>query len=455
MPNIKNQKKGPTTNIAKKQILSNDVILKEETTRNEIVFKKTATKITYYFIDKKKGINQLSKDEFLKTDKVIHYPISYKGGSKYKNIQCIEFIGFSKLSKNPPVGVHKSANYGYGFTKHLRHFATYLDKHLEIKKVIIEKDCTSKYEMKQKIIWFNQDNLSKIKKIFESLEAEHDRESIEQATIELNHIFPKEIKSNIATYKPDSIFRSLRRWNNSINDFTERDKSAINELFEKLSLTNDFLSNDSLIKHKEIIDTKYIESCYNDYSRLLKNTKDTPALEKKWQNFIKEKSWIFTYIFSQPIILYKDEAFVGGKNIDNKGGKIVDFLGKNNITNNISFLEIKTHKTILINNKPYRGSDVFCVSDELSGAINQVLRQRDTLQKSYATLFISGNKDYKTFNSTCIVLIGSISDLTEKQQECFELFRSNSKDVDIITFDELLEKIKLFQNLMKRKSKNV
>jgi hypothetical protein len=185
----------------------------------------------------------------------------------------------------------------------------------------------------------------------------------------------------------------------------------------------------------------------------MKSTKDTPALEKKWQNFIREKNWMFTYIFSQPIILHKSEAFVGGKNLDNKGGKVVDFLGKNNITNNVSFLEIKTHKTMLLDNRPYRGSDVFCVSNELSGAINQVLRQRDALQKSYATLYFQGNKDFKQLNSTCIVLIGSISDLTEQQQECFELFRNNCKDVEIITFDELLEKIKLFQNLLKRKSK--
>ena len=36
--------------------------------------------------------------------------------------------------------------------------------------------------------------------------------------------------------------------------------------------------------------------------------------------------------------------------------------------------------------------------------------------------------------------------------ECFELIRSNSKDVEIITYDELLEKIQMFKNLMQRKS---
>ena len=56
-----------------------------------------------------------------------------------------------------------------------------------------------------------------------------------------------------------------------------------------------------------------------------------------------------------------------------------------------------------------------------------------------------------SFNPRCIILIGCLSDMTEKQRNCFELFRSNSKDVEIITYDELFEKIKQFQNLMKRK----
>jgi len=442
MNNVKTVKKVKITDLD---------IANKEITREEIVFKKNKTKIIYFFIDKKKSIKQLSKVEFLNDDKIIHYPISYNGGPKYINIQCLEFIGFNKLRKNPPVGVYKSANYGYGFTSKLKQFAIYLDKHLKIKKIIIEKDGIPRYEKKQGILLLNQNNLSIINDVFDSLEKRHDNESIEQATIELNNIFPKEIRSNVAEYIPDSIFRSVRRWNNSIGEFTEKDKSAINELFEKLSLTSDFLTNNSLLRHKEIIDTKYIETCYKDFISLMKNTKETPTLEKKWQVFLKEKNWIFAYIFSHPIIFYKNEAFVGGKNLDNKGGKIIDFLGKNNITNNVALLEIKTHKTVLLSNKPYRGTDVFCVSDELSGAINQILRQRDALQKNYSALYINGNKDFKQLNSKCIILIGSISDLTEYQQECFELFRSNSKDVEIITFDELKEKIKLFQDILRRK----
>jgi hypothetical protein len=396
------------------------------------------------------NINQLSKEVYLKTDTVIHYPVFYKGGPKYKNIRCIEIIGFERLKKDPPVGIYKSPNYGYGFTKILKAFAVYLDEKIKVKKVMIEKGCKPKIDRKKRIIWFNQDTLLRIKDVFESLEKKHKAESAQQASVELNAIFPNDIKINIAKYTPDDLFLSLGRWNNSIQSFSEKDRNALNELFDKLSLTDNFFSNNSLNKTKQIIDTKYISSCYEEFATLL-NKKDTSTLEKKWQSFLKEKNWIFLYIFSQPIILYQKEAYVGGKSIENKDGKFVDFLGKNKLTKNIALLEIKTHKTKLVEDVPYRGTDVFCISKELSGAINQVLNQRDTLQKSYANLHDKSDGDFKQFNSPCIVLIGSVSDLTERQQECFELFRSNSKDVEIVTFDELFEKIGFFQNLLKTK----
>ena len=41
-----------------------------------------------------------------------------------------------------------------------------------------------------------------------------------------------------------------------------------------------------------------------------------------------------------------------------------------------------------------------------------------------------------------------LSKLNEEAQKSFELFRSNSKDVDIITYDELFDRLKTLQKLM-------
>jgi hypothetical protein len=148
--------------------------------------------------------------------------------------------------------------------------------------------------------------------------------------------------------------------------------------------------------------------------------------------------------------LNRDEAYVGGKTMDNKNGKFSDFLVKNSLSDNVSFLEIKTHKTRLLDKSAYRGDDVYSVTKDLSGCINQVLNQRDNFQKEFYVARGKSKENFETFNSKCVVLIGSINDLTEKQIYSFELFRSNSRDVEIITFDELQRKIESLQTLMKK-----
>src|SRR5690606_34813019 len=122
------------------------------------------------------------------------------------------------------------------------------------------------------------------------------------------------------------------------------------------------------------------------------------------------------------VILYKDEAYVGGKRLDNSNGKITDFLVKNGLSDNVSFLEIKTHKTKLLDKTAYRGDDVYCAGKDLTGSIVQVLNQRDNFQKVYY-INIGKNKDktkirarkpvvvkankFETINSKCVVLVCS------------------------------------------------
>src|SRR5690606_26063976 len=142
---------------------------------------------------------------------------------------------------------------------------------------------------------------------------------------------------------------------------------------DKLSLGTNFLSTESIKKTKEIIDNKYIKATITEFKKLLTAKSDTPTLEKKWQNFLKTNSWIFSSIFAQPVILYVYEAYVGGKTIENKNWKFNDFLIQSKISSNVSFLEIKTHLTATLETKAYRGNDVCSITKELSGSISQVL----------------------------------------------------------------------------------
>jgi len=413
----------------------------------ERLLKKTTTKEIYEYVDSEKGIKQKSREVLLNEDVTIHYPIGYSGGSKYKNIKRIIFEGFGKRL---PVGIQKSVNRGYGFTKTLKPVADFLDEGLEIKEIRIIKNGVAEYDSQNDKITLNEDLLRDWNTIFESMLSNQKQDRDLLAHQKFYGLFQDKISEPQLKYVKNSIAQSIAGWESSYDEFSNIDKEAIVRLFEKLTVKNDFLTPDILLRTKEKIDEQYFEEVLEQFKDLLKETKDSERLEKKWQAFLKKHSWIFSFIFSFPVILYQDEAYVGGKNMSNKNGKLNDFLIKSDLTNNVAFVEIKTHKTeLLTKGRAYRGDDVFAMSKELSGSLIQVLNQRDKFQKHFHHLRYESKSDVETFNSKCLVLIGTVTDLQAEQVSAFELFRGNSKDVEIVTFDELLRKIEGLQKLMK------
>lgn len=415
--------------------------------KGEKLKKETATLKLYFYHDTEAGIEQQSKVEYKKKDLIVHFPRGFDGGDKYRTIKKFSFIGFKgKL----PVGIVKSVNFGYGFTKKLNPFAYHINETYDFEEVIVEKNGQTKIDNTAKKLYLSDNSLQRLHDAFDVIFKKNNLETKNLLDNLLFELFPSSVEKPEASYIPNTISNSLASWGHSLDEFSKSDKESILQLFDKLSLTQDFLTNESLSKTKEIVDNKYIKEILDKYDELMALVTDGDALEKRWQEFLKANSWIFSSIFAQPVILYKDEAYVGGKNIDNQNGKFNDFLIKNSLSDNVSFLEIKTHKTKLVENTPYRGEDVFSATKDLTGCIAQVLNQRDNFQKEFYQTKVKSKADFETFNSKCVVLIGSISDLDENKRYSFELFRSNSRDVEILTFDELQTKIKSLQTIMNK-----
>ena len=413
--------------------------------KDEKLEKDLKTKQVYHFVDTEAGIDQLSREVYKNKDLVVHYPRGYEGGQKYNTIEKISFIGFKGKI---PVGMIKSPYYGYGFTKTLGPFARYINDKFKFKEVIVEKGGLTKIDSIKNILHLNELSLQNLNTAFSTVFAKNSAEV--QVVLErtVYGLFPGKVKEPQAKYIKNALSQSLATWGNSINEFSEQDKEAIAQLFDALSEETDFLTADSLKSTKEIVDVRLIEKALSEFEDLYSQSTNTSALEKKWQNYLKDNAWIFSSIFAQPVILYQDEAYAGGKAINNKNGKYTDFLIKNSLSDNVAFFEIKTHKTKLLENKAYRGNDVFSTTKELAGCINQVLNQRDKFQKSYAVLKMESEEDFESCNSECFVLVGSLEGLSKKQRYSFELFRSNNRDVEIITFDEIRKKIELLRSLI-------
>lgn len=164
-------------------------------------------------------------------------------------------------------------------------------------------------------------------------------------------------------------------------------------------------------------------------------------VEGRWQDFFNENPFILNMAFGYPVIKVRDQASVGGRKLSGDGEKITDFLVKNSLTNNTAIFEIKTPQTPLLNKTPFRDG-VYTPSADLSGSINQTLDQKYQFQKQIAQIKDNTRLyDIESYAVHCCLVIGKTPDGDDRKKS-FELFRRNSKDVEIVTFDELLEKLK-------------
>ena len=161
--------------------------------------------------------------------------------------------------------------------------------------------------------------------------------------------------------------------------------------------------------------------------------------EEFWQKDVfKENQWVLAQIFSCPFTIFEDKAYVGGKGIDNKNGNVCDFIYQNKMSQNIALIEIKTPCTEIIGGE-YRGTVSF--SQELSGAVNQVLNYRDNLMKSYYMLSNSKPEPFSVVMPKCVIIIGKLASMKEKEISAFENFRNSLNNIIIMTFDELHKRI--------------
>ncbi|MEQ8438770.1 MAG: DUF4263 domain-containing protein [Ilumatobacter fluminis] len=168
--------------------------------------------------------------------------------------------------------------------------------------------------------------------------------------------------------------------------------------------------------------------------------------EAYWQEFFDRNAFALQQVFGAPMINVQSGAAVGGSDVAGRGGKIADYMFKNSLTNNIALVEIKTPTTPLLGNAAYRGG-VFGPSKELSGAVTQALDQAHQLVTNLATLKNNSRRwDLESYAATCLVIIGRTPSADEPdRQKSLELYRANLRSVSVVTYDEILERLKVLR----------
>jgi hypothetical protein len=169
------------------------------------------------------------------------------------------------------------------------------------------------------------------------------------------------------------------------------------------------------------------------------------SAEEHWQEFFHNNKWIFGYGLNYVILDVNGHAYVGGKDVEGHGGQNPDFLG---ITQgNVKFsviVEIKTPNTDLLRGDQEIRSGAWSLSKELTDAVAQLQANTDEwnvggsrTRQNQAKL-----KDVQTITPKGILVIGSLQQIQDTQSKIFtfERFRRSLSNIEIITFDELLER---------------
>lgn len=165
-----------------------------------------------------------------------------------------------------------------------------------------------------------------------------------------------------------------------------------------------------------------------------------------WQIKLRENVYAISQVFAVPLVFIKDSAYVGGMNIDRQDAKLVDYLFSQESSREAVLVEIKTPATKLLGPE-YRGT--YRPSTELAGALMQALDYRRSLSKHLGGLLRGTDYQLKAFAPKCVVIIGngSLELDSDAKREAFEMFRTNSRDVEVVTYDELFRKLEVLASL--------
>lgn len=174
--------------------------------------------------------------------------------------------------------------------------------------------------------------------------------------------------------------------------------------------------------------------------------------ETQWQDFFDREQWVFGYGLDYRVMRqFGRELTVGAGGTDNQNRPVIDFLMS--FTDYTVLVEIKRPDTPIF--KASRGgrAGTWEFSSEFMGAVSQILEQKAEWA-SFAQMgehYDKGGSNLltaRTKNARSILVVGSGDEFDASlnarganvKRDTFELFRRECRSIDIITYDELLER---------------
>ena len=279
--------------------------------------------------------------------------------------------------------------------------------------------------------------------------------------------------------------RRLKLAENSLEILDQETKKKIATLLqgnEGADLIQELLDNE-IVTSQDIVNTGYRKNQLKIFQKLLEDEKYINVYKKEeeeiislmisnfetkknsninektkneiaWQHFFNKNPWIFGYGLDYRFqnILQKEFS---ASDTDASGKEQVnaDFLiGDNYYT---TFVELKTPDTeLFINTESGKNrSNSWSLSTKLIYAVSQILEQKASGQIKLEKEPFNDDGEkiiQKAYDSKCILIVGNLkkeiedsvdsTKVKEIKKKTFELFRRDSRNVDILTFDELYQR---------------
>lgn len=224
-------------------------------------------------------------------------------------------------------------------------------------------------------------------------------------------------------------------------------------------IVSDLLKN-GFITNRDLVNTGYRKQALKTFENMLngngidvyKTEMNKPETkdETAWQHFFMKNQWIFGYGLDYRFqgVLQK-EFHASDTSAAGKEGVISDFLlGDKRFT---TFVELKLPTTELFSSRKNR-SNTWCLSNSLIDAYSQILEQKASGQIKIETtkeLLDDFNSEIsqRSYDSRTILVVGHWGQIANDpigqkrvKEKTFELFRRDSRNVDMVTYDELYER---------------
>lgn len=187
--------------------------------------------------------------------------------------------------------------------------------------------------------------------------------------------------------------------------------------------------------------------------------------EAFWQQFFEKYPWILEAAFSASVFMLNGETYLGGKQPVGRqgaGGVATDYLFGDESTKSFAVIDIKKPKSELVGSL-YRGeagsgydNEIYSMHNELTGGVVQVRNQISVAVEQFQAVLGVGFKDkINRVHPKGVLITGCLKDLNQREKDSFNQFRHGLFSLTVITYDELLNRLKKLYGMDYENTENV